>query len=111
MKSTNEKPLTQEILNERLEECGGDWLEYLKKYNQHTLKLTLTDNQINEELWGDHEITFYNEDNAISHLGIVGEFMELLTKEENRTWGFTHAKQEVVDNILNPIKDRLMGKN
>jgi hypothetical protein len=101
----------QAQLNQRMEECGGDILEYNKRYNRHTLKLTLLNEQSGEEEWGEHSITFYNEDNAINHLSVVGEFMELLTKEENRTWGFYHTEQKVVDNILNPIKKILEGKN
>lgn len=99
------------LYNERMEECGGDYLEYAKKYNRHTLKITLLNEQVGEALWGDTETTFYNEDNAISHLSIVSDFLELLTKEENRGWGFAHTEEELVDRIINPIKDRLLGKN
>ena len=53
-------------------------------------------------------ITFINEDNAISHLSVVGEFLLLIAK--NKKWGYKQTTQEVVDNILNPIKDRLVGK-
>lgn len=99
----------QEQLNQRMEECGGDFLEYLKKYNRHTLKLSLLNEQTGEEEWGEHFITFYNEDNAISHFSIVGKFIQLLTEEENRSWGYSSTDKEVVDNIINPIKDMLMG--
>lgn len=97
--------------NKRMEECGGDIREYQRRYNRHTLKLTLLNEQSGEEEWGDYSITFYNEDNAINHLSVVGEFMELLAREENRSWGFYHTEQKVVDNILNPIKKILEGKN
>lgn len=97
--------------DKRMEECGGDFREYQKRYNRHTLKLTLLNEQSGEEEWGEHSITFFNEDNAINHLSVVGEFMELLAKEENRSWGFYHTEQKVVDNILNPIKKILEGKN
>jgi hypothetical protein len=97
--------------DKRMEECGGDPLEYQRRYNRHTLKLTLLNEQNGEEEWGDYSITFYNEDNAINHLSVVGKFMELLTKEENRDWGYAHTEQKVVDNILDPIKKILGGKN
>ena len=97
--------------DKRMEECGGDLLEYQRRYNRHTLKLTLLNEQNGEEEWGDYSITFYNEDNAINHLSVVGKFMELLTKEENRDWGYAHTEQKVVDNILDPIKKILEGKN
>ena len=29
-------------------------------------------------------MTFFNEDNAINHLGLLGDFLEFVTKEENR---------------------------
>ena len=57
------------LYNERMEECGGDYLEYAKKYNRHTLKITLLNEQVGEALWGDTETTFYNEDNAIVLIG------------------------------------------
>ena len=109
MSKTVEEQLA--LYKERMEECGGDYLEYARKYNRHTLKITLLNEQVGEELWGDTETTFFNEDNAISHLSIVSDFLELLTKEENRGWGFAHTEEELVDRIINPIKDRLLGKN
>jgi hypothetical protein len=96
---TNQNTVTKSELTELL--------HYRK--NQHTLKLTLTDEQTGEEYWGDYEITFYNEDNAISHLNIVGDFMGLLAKEENRKWGFYHTTEEIVNNIIDPIKKKLRG--
>ena len=85
-----------------------DYIEYLKRNNRHTLKVSLINEQVGEELWEGKEITFFNEDNAISHLNVVGEFLLLLAK--NKKWGYKQTTQEVVDNILNPIKDRLVGK-
>ena len=91
------------------EECGGDYITWARKYNRHTLKVCLINEQTGNESWcSGEEITFFNEDNAISHLGVVGEFLLLLAK--NKDWGYKHTKQEVVDNILNPIKDRLVGE-
>ena len=91
------------------EECGGDYITWARKYNRHTLKVCLINEQTGKESWcSGEEITFFNEDNAISHLGVVGEFLLLLAK--NKDWGYKHTKQEVVDNILNPIKDRLVGE-
>ena len=91
------------------EECAGDYLTWAKKYNRHTLKVCLINEQTGEESWCSGEaITFINEDNAISHLNVVGEFLLLLAK--NKKWGYKQTSQEVVDNILNPIKDRLVGE-
>ena len=68
------------------------------------------DEQLGEELWEGESITFLNEDNAISHLSLLSEFLRLLTKEENKGWGYEQTSQEIVERILNPIKDRLMGE-
>ena len=96
-------------LRRQHEECGGDYLTWAKKYNRHTLKVCLINEQTGEESWCSGEaITFINEDNAISHLNVVGEFLLLLAK--NKKWGYKQTTQEVVDNILNPIKDRLVGE-
>ena len=93
-----------------LEDCGGDYLTYLRKHNRHTLKVSLLNEQCNEELWEGNSITFFNEDNAISHLSVVSELLDLLTREENKSWGYKTTPQEVVDRIINPIKDRLVGE-
>ena len=96
-------------LRRQHEEWGGDYLTWAKKYNRHTLKVCLINEQTGEESWCSGEaITFINEDNAISHLNVVGEFLLLLAK--NKKWGYKQTTQEVVDNILNPIKDRLVGE-
>ena len=95
------------ILQQQYEECGNDYLKW-EKYNRHTLKVSLLNEQTNRENFVGDEITFFNEDNAISHLGLVNEFLQLLAK--NKDWGYKHTSQEVVDAILNPIKDRLMGE-
>ena len=98
------------LLQQRIEECGGDYSEYLRKYNRHTLSVSLTNEQLGNEFWEGKSITFLNEDNAISHLSLLREFLGLLTKEENSGWGYKHTPQEVVERIVNPIKDRLMGE-
>jgi len=107
MKTTEE---LQAELNQRIEECGGDFLEYLKKYNRHTLKISLINEQVGEEVWEGTSITFYNEDNAVSHMVILENILDLLTQEENKSWGYEHTKKEVVENILNSIQDMLLGK-
>ena len=69
-------------LRRQHEECGGDYLTWAKKYNRHTLKVCLINEQTGEESWCSGEaITFINEDNAISHLNVVGEFLLLLAKK------------------------------
>ena len=91
-------------------ESGEDPIEYLKKHNRHTLDITLTNEQVGKPCWSGSSITFFNEDNALSHLFLLNEFFELLTKEENKGWGYKHTSQELVDRIINPIKDRLVGE-
>jgi len=88
----------------------AELMEYLKKNNRHTLKISLINEQVGEEVWEGSSITFYNEDNAISHLSVLNQFLELLTKEDNRAWGYTHTTDEVVNNIINPIRSVLKGE-
>ena len=97
-----------ERLKQVWEECDGDHLLFMQKTNAHTLKVSLMNEQVKEELFRGEEVTFFNEDNAVGHLRVVGEFLMLLAK--NQDWGYKHTSQEVVDAILNPIKDRLMGE-
>ena len=110
MSNNNQTLEATALLQKRMDECGGDFFEYLRKYNRHTLSLSLMDEQLGEELWEGESITFLNEDNAISHLSLLSEFLRLLTKEENKGWGYEQTSQEIVERILNPIKDRLMGE-
>jgi hypothetical protein len=95
-------------LQKQMEECGNDSSKWMEKYNRHTLKVSLLNEQCNKELWAGEEITFFNEDNAISHLSVVGEFLTLLAN--NTGWGYKHTSEETIDAILNPIRDRLMGE-
>jgi len=88
----------------------AELMEYLKKHNRHTLKISLINEQVGEEVWEGSSITFYNEDNAINHLSVLNQFLELLTKEENRAWGYTHTTDEVVNTIIDPIRSVLKGE-
>ena len=83
--------------------------EWIKKNSrQYTVEVSLLNEQTYKKEWGGKTITFYNEDNAIAHLGILERFFELLL--ENKDWGREWISEEVVNNILNPIKARLEGK-
>ena len=99
-----------ELIQKRLEECGGDFLKYVEKYNRHTLKITLTNEQTDTEVVAS-EITFFNQDNAFSHLGCLVKFLDLLTDEENKDWGYTHTSEELALRILMPMKNHLLGKD
>ena len=98
---------TAQLTQKRMEVCGGDFHEYIERYNRHTLQVSLTDEQLNKQLWEGTEITFYNEDNAINHLGFVNDFLELLTKEENRWWGTGMADEELVERIISFVRKRV----
>ena len=99
-------PLAQQY-NKRMEECGGDFLEYQRRYNRHTLRISLTDEQVGKELWGDKEITFYNEDNAIGHLSFLSDLLDLLVQEENRWWGCGMSDDALVERITSFVKERV----
>ena len=105
--STSEKDFEAKMKQQIKEhnDSGKDFIEYLKKHNRHTLKISLLNEQSGQEEWKGKTITFYNEDNAISHLGLLEKFFELLL--ENKDWGFNHTPDEVVENILNPLKERI----
>ena len=105
----NDLEAMNKLLKERLEECGGDYVKYLMKYNRHTLKVTLTDEQSGREVVGS-EITFCNQDNALSHLSCVCEFFDLLTEEGNQDWGYSQTSDELVNRILTPMRQRLQPK-
>ena len=95
----------------RMDECNGDFFEYLRRYNRHTLELTYTNEQlpIKDGKSVFKSITFLNQDNAFSHMSLVKEFISLITAEENKHWGYKQTSQELVDRIINPISDRLKG--
>ena len=98
---------TASLIQKRMDECDGDFTKYVEKYNRHTLKVSLTDEQVKKELWSGSEITFFNEDNAISHLTFVNDLLELLTEEKNRDWGTRKANTQLVDRITNFVRDRV----
>ena len=96
-----------EKLKMKMEECGGDFMEYMRRNNRHTLRISLTDEQVGKELWGDKEITFFNEDNAISHLGFLSDFLDELLKEENNSWGTGLSNDALVERLTNFVKKRV----
>ena len=75
---------------------------------KYTIKVSLLNEQEGNKEWGGKKVAFCNEDNAISHLGLLERFFELLC--ENKDWGYEWASKEVVNNILNPIKALLEGE-
>ena len=97
-----------EQFNKRMEECGQDYGLYQRKYNRHTLRISLTNEQTGREEWGDYEVTFYNEDNAINHLGFLGDFLEFMTKEENRDWGLGMQDKELVKRYTAFITEKVL---
>ena len=98
---------TAQLNQKRMEVCGGDFHEYIERYNRHTLQVSLTDEQVNKQFWEGTEITFFNEDNAISHLSLVNDFLELLTKEENRSWGTYSQGEASTERILDFVRKRV----
>ena len=96
-----------EGLNRRIEIANGDPMEYIQRFNRHTLNVSLMDEQANKQLWEGVEITFYNEDNAINHLSFVGDFLEVLTKEENRMWGTGMADEALVERLTSFVRKRV----
>lgn len=96
-----------EKLKMKMEECGGDFMEYMRRNNRHTLRISLTDEQVGKELWGDKEITFFNEDNAISHLGFLSDFLDELLKEENNSWGTGLSNDALVERLTNFVRERV----
>ena len=81
---------------------------YEQNPSKYTIEVSLLNEQTGNKEWGGKTVTFYNEDNAISHLGLLESFFELLL--ENKDWGYEWTSEEVLNNILNPIKARLEGK-
>ena len=97
----------QKQLDKRMEECGGDLMTYMERYNRHTLRISLTDEQVGRELWGDKSVTFFNEDNSLSHMGFLSDLLDLLTQKENRMWGTGRSNKELVERITSFVKDRV----
>ena len=87
-------------------EAYAEWI--INNPNKYTIEVSLLNERTGKKEWGGKTVTFYNEDNAISHLGILERFLELLL--ENKDWGYEWTSEEVVNNILNPIKAKLEGK-
>tara|TARA_B100000131_G_scaffold214473_1_gene206196 strand:- start:439 stop:789 length:351 start_codon:yes stop_codon:yes gene_type:complete len=93
--------------------CSEDYVEWCKAHNRHRLTISLVNEQrdSNEQYFDPIEITFFNEDNAIEHFSLLDEFLDLITAQENQTWGYPKRDNtEVVERVLNPIKDRLLGR-
>ena len=53
-------------------------------------------------------MTFYNEDNAINHLGFLGDFLEFMTKEENRNWGLGLQDEGLVKRYTDFITEKVL---
>lgn len=105
-----EKQKLEDLVRSRIEACNGDPLEYMSRFNQHHLKISVIDGQLNEETWSE-QFTFRMEDAALAHMSIVFELTKLLTNEENCTeWGFKHTDQKVVDRIIAPLTGWLKGQ-
>ena len=89
-----------------------DYLEWCTEHNKHTLTISLVDEQrpLEYQYFDPKQITFFNQDNSISHLAILEDFLDLLTQDENKGWGIkSQTNEELVDRILDPIRDRLLG--
>ena len=97
----------QELFEERMKECGNDYLKYIEKYNRHTLTISLVDEQIGESFWKPRSVTFFNEDNSISHMSFLSDLLDLLTQKENRMWGTGRSNKELVERITSFVKDRV----
>jgi len=76
--------------------------------NGYTIRISATDNRTGRD-FGERNITFRNEDNAISHIGILDDFFDLLL--ENKRWGRDSANDDLVERIIKPIKDQLEPPN
>ena len=74
---------------------------------RHRLKVSLTDQLVNEELWSGVDITFANEDNAVAHLSLVKGLLEILTKEENNSWGTYSQGEASTERILDFVRKRV----
>ena len=95
----NNKKNLQKEMQRRIDIANGDPIEYMMRFNRHTLRVSLTNEQVNKELWEGSDITFFNEDNAISHLTLINDLLELLTQEENKMWGTGMADNALVERI------------
>ena len=112
----NQYNLTNKLMKTEIEEDIAklnsgemEWIDYLRKYNRHTLKISLINERTGQEEFDGKSITFLNEDNAISHLALCSKFLELLCEEENTNWGYKHTSADLVNRIVTPLVDRLNG--
>ena len=74
---------------------------------RHRLEVSLTDQLVNREFWSGVDITFATEDNAVAHLSLVTDLLELLTKEENNSWGTYSQGEASTERILDFVRKRV----
>ena len=74
----------------------------------HTIRISLTNERNGREEWGDYGMTFYNEDNAINHLNLLGRFLEFACEKENRAWGLGYQDEGLVKRYTDWITDRVL---
>jgi len=110
-KTQQEQQNYQQLFEERMKECGNDYLKYIEKYNRHTLTISLVDEQIGESFWKPRSVTFFNEDNSINHMSFLSDFLELLTQEENRFWGTGRSDKKLVERITSFVEERVSPPN
>ena len=58
--SAEEKKLQQDLadkIKKDMEDCDGDWLQYIKKHNRHTLSISLRNEQTGEVFDNTHYFT------------------------------------------------------
>ena len=106
-KTQQEQQNYQQLFEERMKECGNDYLKYIEKYNRHTLTISLVDEQIGESFWKPRSVTFFNEDNSISHMSFLSDLLDLLTQKENRMWGTGSSDEELVERVTSFVRKRV----
>ena len=95
------------LIQARIDSCDGDFSKYLKKYNRHTLSISLTNEQTGSQDWEGTDITFINEDNAIQHLALVSNLLDFLSTEENKVWGTGFADEALVQRATDFIRKQV----
>ena len=73
----------------------------------HTIRVSLTNEENGREEWGDYGMTFFNEDNAINHLNLLGKFLEFACEEENTSWGLGYQDEGLVERYANWITKKV----